>query len=299
MAANLRKYKYDGLANTKPGSTNSPSVKSSSGSPQSPPAPEGAAMDIEPIKADIITALRKDLASVIREELKRALADDFESLKTEIQAMRTEITTNIATVSADINRVKTQVKDMEEGLSTWSEEVVSVQTTVTDLQKLVEELRGKCDDMEGRMRRGNIRITGVPELAGSSSPTAVSKLLKDVLHLEKEVRVERSHRALTQRKPGDKPRVIIAKMHNEGDAQDILRKARDRGGQLNLNGNPIAIFPDFTASVAKARAAFTDVRKMLRGRPDVALVSCFLLDSASHLKTRKESLWMLLKPWTM
>lgn len=108
--------------------------------------------------------------------------------------MRTEITTNMATVSADINHVNTQVKDMEEGLSTWSEEVVSVQTTVTDLQKLVEELWGKCDDMEGRMRRGNIRITGVPELAGSSSPTAVSKLLKDVLHLEKEVQVERLHR---------------------------------------------------------------------------------------------------------
>lgn len=226
-------------------------------------------MDIESIKADIITALRKDLASVIREELKRALADDFESLKTEIQAMRTEITTNMATVSADINRLKTQVKDMEEGLSTWSDEVVWVQTNVTDLQKLVEELRGKCENMEGRMRRGNIRITGVPELAGSISPTAVSKLLKDVLHLEKEVRVERSHRALTQRKPGDKLRVIITKMHNEGDAQDILRKARVQGGQLNFNRNPIAIVPDFTASVAKARVAFTDVRKMLRGRPDV------------------------------
>lgn len=106
MAANLRKYKYDGLANTKPGLANNSSVKSSSGPSQSPPAPKGATMDIEPIKADIITALRKDLASVVREEIKRAPVDDFESLKMEIQAMRTEITTNMAMVSADINWVK-------------------------------------------------------------------------------------------------------------------------------------------------------------------------------------------------
>ena len=31
----------------------------------------------------------------------------------------------------------------------------------------------------------------------------------------------------------------------------------------------MAIFPDYTSSVAKARAAFTDVRKMLRGRRGV------------------------------
>lgn len=35
------------------------------------------------------------------------------------------------------------------------------------------------------------------------------------------------------------------------------------------NGNRIAIFPDYTSTVAKARAAFTDVRKMLRGRRGV------------------------------
>ena len=94
------------------------------------------------------------------------------------------------------------------------------------------------------MRRGNICITGVTEEPGSSSPTVVSKLLKEVLHLDREVLIQRSQRSLTQRRPRDKPRVIIAKLHNEGDALDILRKARDRGGQLNYKGNPITIFPD-------------------------------------------------------
>lgn len=114
---------------------------------------------------------------------------------------------------------------------------------------------------------------GVAEQPGSSSPTAVSKLLQEVFQMDKDVQIKCSHRSLTQRRPGDKPRVIIAKLHK--DAMDILRKACGRGGQLNYNGNPIAIFPDYTARVAKARAAFTDVRKMLRGRPGVRYGTLF------------------------
>lgn len=65
--------------------------------------------------------------------------------------------------------------------------------------------------------------------------------------------------------------VIIAKSHNEADTMDILRKTKDRGRWLHYNRNPIAIFPDYKANVVTARAAFTDVRKMLRGRWGVRL----------------------------
>lgn len=60
--------------------------------------------------------------------------------------------------------------------------------------------------------------------------------------------------------------VIIAKSHNEADTMDILRKTQDHGRWLPYNCNPIAIFPDYKANVVTARAAFTDVRKMFRGR---------------------------------
>lgn len=99
---------------------------------------------------------------------------------------------------------------VDEGLSTWSDEVVSVNFG-NDLKKQVKDLEEKCEDLEGRMRRGNIWIAGVPEQPGSSSPTAISKLLRELLQMEKEGLVERSHRSLMQRKPGDKPYVIIAK----------------------------------------------------------------------------------------
>lgn len=285
MASNLRKYKYEGLSSTRPKTSSMTSPDKSDPVPHVPGV--STSMDTATIKADVLSSLRKDISSV--KELKSALAEDFEWLKQEIKDVKTEIANNTAAIRTEVEPVKANMKAVEVGLSTWSDEVVSMQTTVADLRKQVEELKEKCEDMEGRMRRGNIRITGVVEQPGSSSPTAVSKLLKEVLQMDREVLIQRSHRSLTQRKPGDKPRVIIAKLHNEGDAMDILRKARDRGGQLNFNGNPIAIFPDYTANVARARAAFTPARK----------VYCIQRGSASPTTTRSGSLWMLPRQWTI
>lgn len=120
------------------------------------------------------------------------------------------------------------------------------------------------------MRRCNIRIAGIQERLDSSSPKTVARVIKEVLQMDRDIKIDRSHRTSSTRKPGDqeKPRVVIAKVHNDRDAVEILRRARDTA-PLVYNGNRIAIFPDYTPGVAKARAAFTDIRKVLRGRKGV------------------------------
>lgn len=119
--------------------------------------------------------------------------------------------------------------------------------------------------MEGRQRRCNIRIVGVAETDGSSSTAAVSSLLKETLQLDRDVLVDRSHRSLATRQNG-RTRAIIAKLHYHQDCAEILSRvrtvARDRK-PLTFNGQRIAIFPDYATSVAKARAAFTEARKLL------------------------------------
>lgn len=164
--------------------------------------------------------------------------------------------------------MKTTVHDMGTGLSTWADEVVSLQATVNTLKTEVGQLRDKCEDLEGRARRCNIRIVGVPETNGSTSTTSVSKLLREVLQLDKDVLIDRSHRSLAPRRPDGKPRAIVAKLHYDQDCVEVLSRARSRA-PLRNNGETIAIFPDYTARVAKARAAFTEVRKLLHSRPNV------------------------------
>ena len=100
MAANLRKYKYEGRSNTRP-------KTSSSGSPGKsdliPPVPGVITnLDTATIKADILSSLRIDISSVFREELKSALAENFESLKKELIDMKTEIANNTTAIRKEV-----------------------------------------------------------------------------------------------------------------------------------------------------------------------------------------------------
>lgn len=110
--------------------------------------------------------------------------------------------------------------------------------------------------MEGRMRRSNIRILNIPETPGSSTPLAISKLLREVLKMDKDVLIDRSHRGLRARGQEDgKPRVIVAKIHYYQDCVEVLRRAREIG-PLRFQGTDVSIFPDYPPSVVQVRSAF-------------------------------------------
>ena len=271
MDKKLDKFKY-----TASGQRAKRTLRQNQPSPASPDhhspteSPVSVAMSAENIRDDILDTVRNEISKIIREELKNALTDDFDALKSELRAVRSEIANTSAAIRSEINQMKADIQDVTGGLSTWSDEVTSLQTTVTSLQSQVVILKDRCEDMEGRMRRGNIRIVGVDEHPNSSTPESVSKMLKETLQLDREMKIDRSHRIRAPRGPKDqdRPHVIIAKLHSDGDAAEILRRARDRA-PLMYRGKRISIFPDYTSSVARARAAFTDVRKELRDRKGV------------------------------
>ncbi|KAL0185492.1 hypothetical protein M9458_021189 [Cirrhinus mrigala] len=271
MATNLRKFQYTGAANTRPntaGSHTATNTAARASPPQLRSANAKPEMDAKSLKSEILLSLKTEISAVIKSEMKNTLADDFDFLKNELQALKAEVKNNTAAIHSEIDQVKTTVRDMETGLSAWSDEVVTLRNTVNSLKTEVAELRDKCEDMEGRARRCNIRILGVPETPGSNSTTSVSKLLREALQLDKDVLIDRSHRSLAPRKPGGKPRAIVAKLHYYQDCVEVLNRARTRA-PLRYDGESIAILPDYTTRVAKARAAFTEVRKLLHNRQNV------------------------------
>lgn len=267
MAANLRKYKYAGPAGSRPNeASEQSSTKTPSGSASPSPKPSKADMMAD-LKAEVLLDIKADISAVIKKEIKEALAEDFNILKIEIQSVKTTLINNTAALCMDIDQVNVRVTDMKDGLSAWSDEVVILRDTVAELKGEIKGLKEKCEDMEGRMRRCNVRIIGVPETE-SSSTVAVAKMLQETLQLEKEPLVDRSHRSPGQKKLGGRPRVIVAKLHYYQDCVEILRRARTRG-QLRFKDAPVMILPDYTASVAKARAAFTGVKRLLRNQQGV------------------------------
>lgn len=269
MASNLRKYKYTGTSVTRPKASSTHEAPDDPNLASRPtaanPSTEHQGVDMADLKSQILQSIRGDITAVIKEELRNALSEDFNYIKTEMQAVRNKLANNTAMTHTELDQVKATVKEMEKGLSTWADEVTTLQDTITTLQKDVTELKNKCEDMEGRIRRCNIRILGITDDSNSSSTTSVSKMLKEVLQLDREIIVDCSHRSLMPKRADRKPCAIVAKLHYYQECVEILRRARNQA-PLRFNGKPVTMFPNYTTAVARAWAAFTDVRRLLRDR---------------------------------
>lgn len=50
------------------------------------------------MKAEILSSLKEDIATLFRSELKTVLAEEFENIKSELQAVRTELANNTAAI---------------------------------------------------------------------------------------------------------------------------------------------------------------------------------------------------------
>lgn len=100
---------------------------------------------------------------------------------------------------------------------------IPIQGTVKCLSVELVKLENKCEDLESRSRRNNIKIVCIPVDASLSTTTVVATLLKEAFKLEMEPRLGRGHHIL-QPKPkfGEHTRVGIARLHYYSDCADIL-----------------------------------------------------------------------------
>ena len=268
MEYNLRKYSYaKATPATKPDAAD-PSKSPTQGESHTSPADTMAeSADSADMKAEILSSLKKDIAALIRSELTAVMTKEFDSVRSELNLLKTEVAKNTATLRSDVETVKTTVAGMEGALTMCSDDMVVAQTKISKLETTVASLQSKCVDLEGRMRRDNIRISGVAETAGSSSPAAVSKLLRDVLNLDRDVLIDRSHRGLKARgDTGGNPRVIVAKLHYHQDRVLVMKRAREAAAPLRFNGKVIYINEDFPQSVLTARLKYKDVKRFIRDR---------------------------------
>ncbi|KAK1893394.1 LINE-1 retrotransposable element ORF1 protein [Dissostichus eleginoides] len=91
-------------------------------------------------------------------------------------------------------------------------------------------------------------------------------MLKVSLGLDKPPTLDRAHRALRSRATQDglPPRAFIVKCHYLSEKESLLKKAIEMKSVTTPDGDQIRLLPDFTQAVSKQRAAFTEVRGLLR-----------------------------------
>ncbi|KAL7841142.1 hypothetical protein SRHO_G00248330 [Serrasalmus rhombeus] len=179
-----------------------------------------------------INALKVDLLAKIDEKASAQAAE----LRDQIGKLQAELGNALEQVKTRVEATETRMVELEASVSGHSDFIVSVEKDMLTLRKELATLKDRCEDLEARSRRSNLRIMGMKEgrEGGKKLTQFVANLLKDVLNLETPPLLDRAHRS--------------------------LRKAHD-----NSCGDRIRVLPDFTLTVSRRRAAFNEIRSLLRG----------------------------------
>lgn len=220
-----------------------------------------------------ITALRGEMTKIkddICENIDKRIERVYNDLRGEITAANSAVSASIANIEAKSQTVQSKVTDLEEAASAHSDSIYQLEQQVASLNSEMDKLKQKNEELEGRSRRNNIRITGITEGLELTKPRDfIATLLKDVLVLEETPLIDRAHRTLRQRpSPSEPPRPFVIRLHYYHILEEILRKAATIRN-LQYQGKSIRIFPDYPPSVAKRRALFNRARQLLRNQPGV------------------------------
>ncbi len=190
----------------------------------------------------------------ISDKILSVLNERFDKLEATFQVMQA----TQQELSDKIDAVEGQTNDHEA-------RIVSLEDSLNTLHKENKMLKSKLNDLEGRSRRNNIRLIGIPEGVEKGRPTEfVAELIKQLFaDFSDPPVIDRAHR-VPQPKPaeGARPRAIIARIHYYQDKERILRLRRGR--ELDYQGHKVLIFPKYTAEVVEQRRSFSEVIRSLQ-----------------------------------
>lgn len=194
--------------------------------------------------------------SDLLEQHRAALAIDFKS--------------SFATMDKKLDQIQTvvsgqgqRITDLESNAEEVSQCLEQIKATCASLREDNKWLKSKLSDLEGRSRRQNIRIVGLPESVEGNRPTTFfSQFLFDMFGervFPSPPELDRAHRSTAPKPgPGDRPRPVIIRFHRFQVKDLVIREACKRGS-LDYNGHKIRFYEDYTAEVLKQRAEYKDV----------------------------------------
>lgn len=174
----------------------------------------------------------------------------------------------LSAVVTHVEEMENRVTEAETRISTVEDTVSRDSADLNEMKKKFDAALEKIDDLENRSRRCNLRITGLPEGEEGTNPVSFLRTwLPNLLNTEfknHQVKIEHAHHVPSRLPtPGERPRAMLAKLHNFQDKVRILQAAR-AAGQLVYKRQNISIFEDFSVAIVRKRQAFGDVKKRLR-----------------------------------
>lgn len=209
------------------------------------------------ISMPALTSLLEEHHQSITTTLSAELRSAFISLEAKLDA-----------VQATVTDFGERIVSLETNANSTEERIKALEATCSTLSEAYAKLKAKNIDLEGRSRRNNVRIVGLPEsIEGPRPTTFFSEALMEIFGdqvLQNPPELDRAHRTLPAKpRQGDKPRPVIACFHRHQIKELVVREARKRRNDLRYHDTPVRIYEDYCPDVLEQRAVYRNVMAKL------------------------------------
>lgn len=234
--------------------------------------------------------------SVILPELRRLRQEHTEAANDNKKALA-RLETNMKELVERTTTLEQPVEHVEERLGDMEDKTARLEKMANFLFHQQGKLAVKCEDLESRSRRNNIRIHGIPE---GSEKNDMIRFITDFIHStlqipeDTDIRIERAHRSLIAKpKESDAPpQAIIVRFLDARMKELVIQQAWK---QKTMYEGPIIYFnQDYTTETQRKRNQVWGVIKKLKEKnvkaqsPYPAQLKVFL---DSGIKTFATLMW--------
>lgn len=127
-------------------------------------------------------------------------------------------------------------------------------------------MQEKLTDLEGRSRRNNIQIFGLPEgIEGNSTAEYLEQFLKKDLEFSEEtsLQIQRAHRALPPKpNPNTPPRTTVVNFLQFEIKETIFKKAWPK--KIQVKDKQIYFDHDYPTEIVQKQKAYAGIKKILK-----------------------------------
>lgn len=239
--------------------------------------------------------------SVILVELRRLRQEHTEAANDNKTALA-RLETYMKELVERTTSLEQQVERVEERLGDTEDKTARLERMAAFLLHQEAKLAAKCEDLDSRTRRNNIRIHGIPE--GSEKNDMIG-FVTDFIHSslqipdDTDIRIERAHRSLTAKpKESDAPpRAIIVRFLDTRMKEQVIQQAWKQ--KTTYEGQIIYFNQDYTTEIQRKMKQVRDVIKNLKEKnvkaqsPYPAQLKVFLVSGSKTFATLMEAAPML------
>ena len=221
------------------------------GAPVTTEKPAAAAVAMDQLSAEFAkqrTSLKEDVSTLIQDAI-RPIQASLDSLQTTVTSFQSRLT-SVESVAGD---------NFE-----W---LTLAESTIKMLQSQTQSLLDRCDNLENRSRRSNLRVLNIPEGSedGKDPLNFMSEVLMEAMGPDvfpTPPELERAHRTPTSRAgQRSSPRTFLVCFSRF--QQKEARNGWARNHELKYQGAIVRVYQDVSATLAKKRAAFNGVKQAL------------------------------------